>query len=157
MKTPSIHKFTGNKTKLQKRRILEAVDITAALGIPIEEYDKRKVRRVERIGLVLLALAGVKPKTPWASAKSKDDGVTVTTRDIIKFINDHYAEDIADSSYDDFKRKEIDLLVLDSMVVPGRTVSATNDSRSGYCLCPTHAQAIRVYGTESWQVHDDHE
>lgn len=145
-----IHKFSGNKSELQKLRIHEAIDIAATLGIPIENYGQRRVRRVERIGLVILALGDIKPDTPWSEVKDKTDNIAVTTRDIIKFVNEYYGESLADSSYDDFKRIEIDLLLLDSIVMSGFDVSATNDSRSGYCLCPTHAAAVRTYGTDEW-------
>ncbi|NEQ95234.1 MAG: restriction endonuclease, partial [Cyanothece sp. SIO2G6] len=64
---------------------------------------------------------------------------------------EHYSESISRGSYDDFKRKEIDLLLSDSIVVPGFVErSAVNDSRSGYAICPTHIEAIRQFGTSDW-------
>jgi hypothetical protein len=147
-----IKKFTGRKTKKQKSIIQGAVNILSELGIPIENFTSRQVRRVERLGLVLLALGDLKPHMEWSEIKSKDDQISLTTRDIIKFLNANYSEKIADSSYDDFKREEIDQLILDGIVVPGFDRSATNDSRSAYSLCPTHAKAIRNYGTQNWPV-----
>jgi len=147
-----IKKFTGKKTKKQKVIIQEAVNILSALGIPIENYSARKVRRVERLGLVLLALGNLKPNMKWSDIKSKDDQVSLTTRGIIKFVNANYSENLADSSYDDFKRKEIDQLTLDGIVVSGFDRSATNDSRSAYSICPKHAEVIKIFGSKEWET-----
>lgn len=145
-----IKKFSGKKTKKQKSIIQDAVNILSELGIPMENYSSRQVRRVERLGLVLLALGDLKPNMKWSEIKSKNDHISLTTRDIIKFLNANYSEKIADSSYDDFKRIEIDQLILDGIVILGFDRSATNDSRSAYSLCPKHASAIKNYGTQKW-------
>ena len=129
-----IDKFTGEKSYIERKLIQEAVDILFSLGIPVEKFTERQVRRVERLALVLLALGDMKPNNKWSKIKSKDDNISLTTRDIIKFVNQHYSENIADSSYDDFKRKEIDLLLLDGIVIPGFDKSATNS------LAPTSSQ-----------------
>lgn len=151
MATYNLTRFTGFKTKPQKRKIVEAVEILSQLGIPLEKFTSRQWRRVERLALVLLSLGDVCPNTPWSSVKSRSDGVSVTTRNIINFINEHYSESISKGSYDDFKRKEIDMLLLDSIVIPGFVErSAVNDSRSGYAICPTHVEAIRKFGTPDW-------
>lgn len=149
----NLTRFTGPKTEQQKRKILEAIQILDQLGIPLEHYTSRQQRRVERLALVLLALGDLQPDEHWSNIKSKDDGVSVTTRSIIDFINEHYSESISRGSYDDFKRKELDVLVPDSIVVPGFVErSAVNDSRSGYAICPTHAEAIRKFGTPDWDA-----
>jgi type II restriction enzyme len=144
----NLTRFTGSKTEQQKRKILEAVEILDQLGIPLETLTWR---RVERLALVLLTLADVRPDTPWSKAKGRNDGVSVTTRNIVTFVNKYYSETLKDSSYDDFKREELDRLLPDSIVVPGFIErSATNDSRSGYAICPTHVEAIRKFGTPDW-------
>jgi BsuBI/PstI restriction endonuclease domain/BsuBI/PstI restriction endonuclease HTH domain len=149
----NLTRFTGSKTDHQKRKILEAVQILSRLGIPLETFTSRQWRRVERLALVLLSLGDVRPNTPWLSVKSRDDGISITTRNIIDFINEHYSEVINRGSYDDFKRKEIDFLLPDSIVIPGFFErSATNDSRSGYAICPTHVEAIRKFGTPDWDA-----
>lgn len=145
-----LDKFTGEKSNKQKKLIQEAIDILFFLGIPVEKFNKRQIRRVERLALVLLALGDIKPENKWNEIKSKDDKVSLTTRDIIKFVNKYYSEKIADSSYDDFKRKEIDLLILDGIVVNSFERVSTNDSRNGYCICNKHAEAIRAFGTNNW-------
>lgn len=147
----TLTRFTGPKTEQQKRKILEAVEILSRLGIPLERFRSRQWRRVERLALVLLSLGDVRSDTPWLSVKSRDDGISITTRNIIDFINEHYSEVINRGSYDDFKREEIDFLLPDSIVIPGFVErSATNDSRSGYAICPTHVEAIRKFGTPDW-------
>jgi BsuBI/PstI restriction endonuclease domain/BsuBI/PstI restriction endonuclease HTH domain len=148
----NLTRFTGSKTDRQKRKILEAVEILSRLGIPLEElFTSKQWRRVERLALVLLSLGDIQPNTPWLSIKSRDDGVSITTRKIIDFINEYYSESMSQGSYDDFKRKEIDLLLADSIVIPGSVErSAVNDSRSGYAICPTHVEAIRAFVTSGW-------
>jgi type II restriction enzyme len=152
MASYNLTRFTGPKTEQQKIKILEAVEILSQLGIPLEElFTSKQWRRVERLAIVLLSLGDVRPDTPWPSIKSKEDGVSITTRNIIDFVNEHYSESISKGSYDDFKRKDIDLLFPDSIVIPGFVErSAVNDSRSGYAICPTHAEAIRKFGTTDW-------
>lgn len=153
MPTYKLTHFTGPKTSQQRRKILEAIEILDQLGIPLEQYTPRKQRRVERLALVLLTLGDIKPGTPWSETKSKDDDVSITTRGIIDFINKHYSESINRGSYDDFKRKELDMLLLDSIVVPGFIErSSVNDSRSGYAICPTHAEAMRRFGMSDWSA-----
>jgi hypothetical protein len=154
MDSYNLTRFTGPKTEQQKRKILEAIEILSRLGIPLENlFTPTKWRRVERLALVLLSLGDVRPNTPWLSVKSRDDGISVTTRNIINFVNEHYSESISKGSYDDFKRKEIDMLLPDSMVIPGFIErSAVNDSRSGYAICPTHVEAIRKFGTSDWDA-----
>jgi hypothetical protein len=151
MASYNLTRFTGSKTKQEKIKILEAVNILSQLGIPLEKFTSRQWRKVERLALVLLSLGDVRPDTPWLSVKSREDGVSITTRNIIDFINKHYSEKMSSSSYDDFKRKEIDFLIPDSIVIPGFVErSAVNDSRSGYAICPTHVKAIRKFGTVDW-------
>ncbi len=153
MASYNLTRFTEPKTKRQKIKILEAVEILGKLGIPLEMYTKRQWRRVERLALVLLTLGDIRPNTSWSEVKSKDDSVSITTRKIIEFINEHYSESMSKSSYDDFKRQELDLLTHDSIVQPGFIErSAVNDSRSGYAICPIHAEAIRKFGTNGWDI-----
>jgi hypothetical protein len=119
MDSYKLTRFTGPKTDREKEKILEAVEILDRLGIPLEEiFTSKQWRRVERLALVLLSLGDLRSDTPWSSIKSRDDGVSMTTRNIIDFVNHHYSESISRGSYDDFKRKEIDLLLPDSIVIP---------------------------------------
>lgn len=152
MDSYELTRFTGPKTDREKEKISEAVEILGRLGIPLEKmFTSKQWRRVERLALVLLSLGDLRSDTPWLSIKSRDDGVSMTTRNIIDFVNHHYSESISRGSYDDFKRKEIDLLLPDSIVIPGFVErSAVNDSRSGYAICPTHAKVIRKFGTPDW-------
>jgi BsuBI/PstI restriction endonuclease domain/BsuBI/PstI restriction endonuclease HTH domain len=154
MTSYNLTRFTTPKTEQQKTKILEAVEILSRLGIPLEQlFTFKQWRRVERLALVLLSLGDVRPDTPWLSVKSREDSVSITTRNIIDFINQHYSESISKGSYDDFKRKEIDLLLPDSIVIPGFVErSAVNDSRSGYAICSTHVEAIRKFGTPDWDA-----
>jgi type II restriction enzyme len=153
MASYDLARFTGPKTEQQQNKILDAVEILSRLGIPLERYTKQQWRRVERLALVLLTLGDIRPDTSWAEVKSKDDGVSITTRGVIEFINEYYSESMSRGSYDDFKRKELDQLVLDSIVIPGFVErSAVNDSRSGYAICPVHTEAIRKFETTDWDA-----
>ncbi len=91
------------KTPTVQQLVNEALHILDSLGIPIENKTARKL---ERMALAFLAVCDVKISNDWAKAKSLDDGHALKTRDIIDYINEHFAENISRGSYDDIRRIE---------------------------------------------------
>ena len=133
-------------------KIQQALNISRWVGIPIRELTKR---RQERVALALLAVGNLKPDTPWEEAESFHAGgpKPVTTREIIRFWNSHYGQNIADSSYDDVRRKDLLILVESGLVVRSAADPAAdiNDGTRGYAI-PNEALAlIRSYGSEGWE------
>ena len=101
-----------------------------------------------------LAVAGLQPKTPWADVKDSSAGRQRLSRQIIAAMNLHWGEAIADSSYDDTRRKDLvlpvaALVVLNSAKIPDAN---TNDGTGGFALSPSAAIAIRAFGTSSWEI-----
>ena len=133
-------------------KVEQALNILRGIGVPLRNYTKR---RRDRIAKSLLAVGHLQPHTPWSEAQSFfDDGPKpVTTREIIRFWNEHYGERLADSSYDDVRRKDLAVLAAAKMVLPSASdpTADTNDGTRGYALSPEGLELIRSYGSDSWE------
>jgi hypothetical protein len=132
-------------------RVNEALDILSALGVPVEGLT---ARRKEKMAKAFLAVAGLQPKTPWADVKDSSSGRQLLSRQVIAAMNLHWGEAIADSSYDDIRRKDLvlpvaALVVLNSAKNPDAN---TNDGTRGFALNPSAATAIRTFGTAAWEI-----
>ena len=130
-------------------RVNEALEILGALGVPVEGLT---LRRQEKMAKAFLAVAGMQPKTPWADAKDSADGRQLLSRQVTAAMNLFWDEAIADSSYDDIRRKDLvmpvaALVVLNSAKNPNAN---TNDGTRGFALNPAAANAIRAFGTLQW-------
>lgn len=127
-----------------KKIINEALDILESVGIPI---DTKSERGLERMGVCFLAVSAV--TKDWGKAK---DAANLKSRDIINFVNEHFEENISSGSYDDIRRKDLNLLVIADIVINsgvGRG-SATNDPTRGYALHPEFKKLIVNYKTDKW-------
>lgn len=119
------------------------------LGVPLEGLTPR---RQEKMAKAFLAVAGLQPKTPWADAKDISTGRQLLSRQIITAMNLHWGEAIADSSYDDIRRKDLvlpvaALVVFNSAKNPDAN---TNDGTRGFAISAAAAVAIRAFGTPQW-------
>lgn len=134
----------STKSKPVKHLINEALRILDAVGIPVESKTKRAL---ERMAVCFLAVAEV--TKDWKKAK---DDTNLKSRDIIKFVNDNFEENISSGSYDDIRRKDLDLLVLADIVVNTGTLkgAATTDPTRGYSLNPDFKKLIVNYKTKEW-------
>lgn len=135
------------KTVGLKKTINEAIFIIDSFETPIAKLTSR---RLERMALCLMALANVKKSSDWKKSKSMQQGVSMKSRDIIKYINLHLQDKISSGSYDDIRRKDLKLLVLDGIVVNTKPFSARNDSTRGYAISEAHANIIRGFGRKDW-------
>jgi site-specific DNA-cytosine methylase len=97
-------------TEGQAEKVEQALAIMSFVGVPLRDLTRR---RRERMAKALLAVACVRPADQWKAAKSfREDGYgPLTTRQIIRFWNQHYGESVADSSYDDVRRRDLVALV----------------------------------------------
>lgn len=132
-------------------RVNEALEILGALGVPFAGLTPR---RLEKMAKAFLAVAGLQPKTRWAEAKDSSNGRQLLSRQIIAAMNLHWGEAIADSSYDNIRRKDLALpvaalVVLNSAKNPDAN---TNDGTRGFAINPSAATAIRAFGTSSWEI-----
>jgi hypothetical protein len=139
----------SNKSTLNQQLINEALDILEHAGIP---FENKTEKGLQSMAMCFLAVAGVTKS--WKDAKGQNENRHLKTRDIIKFINEHYEENISPGSYDDVRRKHLKLLVLGDFILnsaknPG---AATNDPTRGYALSADFKNLIVYYGTNEWNI-----
>ena len=133
-------------------KIEQALNILRSVGVPLRSYTKR---RQERVAKALLAVGHLQPHMTWSETVSFfDEGPKpVTTREIIRFWNAHYGESLADSSYDDIRRKDLAILVEAKLVLPSAAdpTADTNDGTRGYAISKESLELIRSYGSNGWE------
>ena len=133
-------------------KVEQALNILRGIGVPLRNYTRR---RRERIAKALLAVGHLQPHTPWSEARSFfDDGLKpITTREIIRFWNAHYGENLADASYDDVRRRDLAILAEAKLVMPSAADPAadTNDGTRGYALPQEALELLRSYGSDRWE------
>lgn len=139
----------SKKTSYVKRLINEALDILFSVGIP---FSGKRERGLESMALVFLAVAGVKKS--WKEAQGQNEHRHIKTRDIIKFINEHFEENISPGSYDDIRRKHLKLLVLADLILnsANNPSAAPNDPTRGYTLSSEFKTLITNYGSTDWEI-----
>lgn len=135
----------SQKSKAVIEIIEEAIEILATVGIPIEDKTERSL---ERMAMAFLAVAGVTKQ--WGEMTEKR---LLKTREIIKFVNTHFEENISSGSYDDIRRKDLKLLVLADLIQNSsdNPQAATNDPTRGYSLEARFIELIKTYKTVEWQ------
>ena len=140
--------MTGS-TQIDKR-VGEALEILGALGVPLMGLTPR---RLVKMAKAFLAVAGLQPDTPWADAKDSSGGHQMLSRQVIKAMNANWVEQIADSSYDNIRRKDLALPVAAFIVINSakNPDANTNDGTRGFALNPAASRAIRAYGTDAWK------
>ena len=142
------HKLFMAKPEALQRQIHEALDILEAFGIP---GDIKKSRGLEKMALVFMAVADVRPGAAWSTAKDVTQGQDLTSRDVIDLLNMHYGEHISRGSYDDIRRKDLVYPVQAGIIVqPASQTASRNDGTRGYGLDPAFAQLVRQFGQASW-------
>jgi len=146
-----------NNSLLDSDRIAEkveqALNIMRHVGIPVRDLSSN--RRRERVSKALLAVARIKPDMEWSEASSHYDQTAspITTREIIRFWNEYYDENIADSSYDDVRRKDLDILVEAGLVSNSAAdpTADVNDRTRGYSISAQAINLLRRYGHSDWE------
>lgn len=136
------------KTSEAQQVINEAIYILNSLGVPVKRLTPR---RMEKMALSFLALAGVATSNDWQNAKDLDGGYSLGTREIITHINKHFGEAISSGSYDDIRRKDLQWPVLQGIIVRSKISADTNDGTRGYAIDPDYANVIRLFGTNEWK------
>lgn len=136
------------KNKEVQRLIIEAIEVLTILGIP---FDNSTWRRIERIAMVFLATGQINADTGWKNIKDLHDGINMKTRDIIKYINEFFEENISSGSYDDIRRKDLKLLVIGEIALRANENLARNDSTRGYAINPILTASLQNVGREGWK------
>lgn len=132
-----------------KKLINEALDILNSVGIPFAGKSKRGL---ECMGMTFLAVAGVYKS--WKEAQGQNEQRQLKTRDIIKYINEHYEENISPGSYDDVRRKHLKLPILADLILNSakNPTAAQNDPTRGYSLSAEFKELIIHYGSKEWSI-----
>lgn len=136
------------KSKKTQDMIDQAVAAMHAFGVPLQGLSPR---RAERMAMAFMAVAQVNPKTGWVKAQDLNDHVRMKTRDIIRYVNAHFQENISPGSYDDIRRKDLKYLVLGDIVVRTHPTAARNDSNRGYALNPRYTGLVKKIGSTHWK------
>lgn len=139
--------FRAKPPELQ-HLINEALDLLAALGVPLDAT----ARRLERMAMAFLAVVDVTAQGRWSSAKSFSDGWALTTRQIISYWIEHFGEHVSSGSYDDIRRKDLLLTVHAGIIASDQPDSARNNPRRAYALVDDYADAVRLYGTPGFDA-----
>ena len=138
--------FLAKPTQMQEL-LNEALYILQMLGVPFAGLSPR---RLEQMAMAFLAVVNVNTSKGWLTVQDLADGRSLKTRDIISYINTYFAESISSGSYDDVRRKYLELPVLAEIVVPTKPHAARNDSTRGYALNPAFAVLLRQFGSSAW-------
>ena len=140
---------TSRKTTHNKTLINEALDILKGVGIP---FSGKGSRGLESMAMAFLAIAGV--IDTWKEAKGQSENRHLKTREIIKFENEHYEENISPGSYDDVRRKHLKHLILADLILnsANNPSAASNDPTRGYTLSSEFKSLIIYYGTSDWKI-----
>ena len=139
--------FSLKKASAQ-RVLLEALGMLDAFGVPLGGMTPR---RLERMAMAFLAVCDVTATAGWAKATDVTSGRSVTTRAIISYVNEHFAESISSGSYDDIRRQDLRLPVEAGIVARSAPSAATNSPTRGYALSPAYLAAVRAFGTDTWE------
>ena len=140
-------KLPKKTPKVVAENIFDVLGILKEVGIPLDGLTDL---RLQRMAQALMAIGGI--KTSFKEVKSVKDGVYLRTREILKFENDNYRENISPGSYDDIRRKDLKLLVLGNIAINSSSIGsqATNDGSRGYCLSDEFADLLRAFNTSNW-------
>lgn len=121
-----------------EERVAEASRLLASLG-----FDRERTN--ERSALVLLALLGLGPRTPWRDASSPMLG----TRAIMDWLRDEYGRDYAPNSRETIRRFTLHQFV-DALLVednPDRPDRPVNSPKTCYQIRSEVLALIRSLGT----------
>lgn len=136
------------------RVINEALDILYVLGIPFQGLSER---RLEKMAMAFLAVCDVHKPGAWNDAKDLSFGRTLTSRQIIEYVNSHFEEAISSGSYDDIRRKDLKLPTVAGIILKSANNpdASTNNPTRAFALSPIYAPIVRAYGTDEWEADVD--
>ena len=140
--------ITENVPRKVAKNIIAILNILKEVGVPLKGLTPL---RLQRMAEACMAIGQIKGKL--SEAKSVKDGTFLRTREILKFENTNYGENISPGSYDDIRRKDLKLLVLANIAINSSSIEskATNDSSRGYCLSDEFAELLKSFGTPQWE------
>ena len=127
--------------------VLDTASILEQMGIPVHTTP----RRLERMVLVFLAVSNIRRNEDWPEISDRSSSHSLTTREIISYLNDEFKESISFGSYDDIRRKDLKFIVEAGIIVQTQTNVARNNPTRSYRLNPALYLLLETYGTPQWE------
>ena len=140
-------KTFDSKSTSAQNLICTTLFILECFGIPLDATP----RRLERMAIAFLACGDVKTIKDLNKIKDSTTNYSLKTREIINYVNNSFGESISSGSYDDIRRKDLNLLLVAGIVLRSNPDSATNDSTRGYTINPLYAELVREHDSKSWE------
>ncbi len=124
-----------------KKRLTETVAVLKSLGLP-------RAQQNERTALALLALLGLKPKTPWSEASAPLRGIT----EMMDFFAEHYGKTYAPNTRETVRRHSVHQFVQAGLAIPNPDDPdrPTNSPRAVYQIEPKVLALLKTLGTPEW-------
>jgi len=147
----SIDKISKNKSEIVKEKIIDGLCILESVGVPLDDLTSR---RLEKMSMSFLALCCINPESKWGEVKSISDSWTLTTREIITYINEHFEENISPGSYDDIRRKDLIRIAGMGLVIKSaNNLNADrNDGTRGYAITEELALLVKSFKSKNWTI-----
>ncbi|YAF96238.1 MAG: BsuBI/PstI family type II restriction endonuclease [Nodularia sp. CChRGM 3473] len=140
-KTLSIMSEAINAVQAAKR-IEEALAILKNIFAPREQQN-------ERSALCLLALADIRPETPWNQATAPRRGIT----EMMDWFREYYGKQYAPNTRETVRRQTIHQFVQMGLVVenPDQPDRPTTSPKTCYQLHQQALSLLKCYGSEEWE------
>ena len=119
-------------------KVEEAREFLESVGMP-------KAQQADICCYVLLAMANVKPETPWSEAT--DDWIRI--HDIIQFSNCFYRTTYAENSRETFRKQALHRFRTAALVEDNG--QATNSPNYRYRLTEETLKMVRIFRSSGWQ------
>jgi adenine-specific DNA-methyltransferase len=126
-----------------KQRLQEALAILKDIAAP-------RAQRNERSALCLLALADIRPATPWNQAQAPLRRIT----EMMEWFKDHYGKQDAPNTRETVRRQTMHQFVQMGLVSenPDNPSRPINSPQWCYQLQETAVQLLRAYDSMHWQT-----
>lgn len=125
-----------------KKRIIEAREVLASLGLPRAQIN-------ERSALTLLALLDLGPDDPWSAARVSRLGITP----IMEFMAEMYGKVYKPNTRETVRRFTVHQFIDAGLVIinPDK-YRPPNSPKTVYEIEPSALELLRTYGTDEWEV-----
>ena len=121
------------------KRIKEARTFLEIIGMP-------KAQQSDLCCYVVLAMAGIKPDTPWSQTTNEWIGI----HDIIQFVNKFYKVNYAENSRETFRKQALHRFRTAALVEDNG--KATNSPNYKYRLTKETAELLKNFQTPAWET-----
>ncbi|MGH9751294.1 MAG: BsuBI/PstI family type II restriction endonuclease [Blastocatellia bacterium] len=125
-----------------KKRIVEAREVLASLGLPRAQIN-------ERSALTLLALLDLGPDDPWSKARVSRLGITP----IMEFMAEKYGKVYKPNTRETVRRFTVHQFMDAGLVIinPDK-YRPPNSPKTVYEIEPIALDLLRAYGTDEWEI-----